>query len=346
MILAAYTYQSGLRAPALIAVVKDAIIYVTVIAAVVVIPLKLGGYGADLRRGAAAEAHPRRRRRAEPRAVQRVPDARARVGAGALSLSALDDGRPQLERPGRHPAQHGDAPGVLVPARASSRCSGTWRSRRASTRTPPTPRASSSTARTSRCPRSSSTRSRRGSSASRSPRSPSARSCPRRSCRSPRRTSSRATSTASTSGRSARARRRRRSRSSSSLVVKFGALAFIVFMPQKYRHPAAAPRRRLDPADVPAIVARPLHALAAPLGAARGVGGGHGHRARGWRATLEFKGDGLPAAPRARSRSPGYAALWALIVNLAVAVVASVALRAAGAPEGADATRPEDYEPA
>jgi solute:Na+ symporter, SSS family len=46
VILAAYTYQSGLRAPALIAVVKDAIIYVTVIAAVVIIPLKLGGFGA------------------------------------------------------------------------------------------------------------------------------------------------------------------------------------------------------------------------------------------------------------------------------------------------------------
>jgi solute:Na+ symporter, SSS family len=45
IILAAYTYQSGLRAPALIAVVKDAIIYVTVIAAVVVIPARLGGYG-------------------------------------------------------------------------------------------------------------------------------------------------------------------------------------------------------------------------------------------------------------------------------------------------------------
>jgi SSS family solute:Na+ symporter len=45
IILAAYTYQSGLRAPALIAIVKDAIIYVTVIAAVVVIPAKLGGYG-------------------------------------------------------------------------------------------------------------------------------------------------------------------------------------------------------------------------------------------------------------------------------------------------------------
>ena len=45
VVLAAYTYQSGLRAPALIAVVKDAIIYVTVIAAVIVIPARLGGYG-------------------------------------------------------------------------------------------------------------------------------------------------------------------------------------------------------------------------------------------------------------------------------------------------------------
>ncbi len=45
VVLAAYTYKSGLRAPALIAVVKDAIIYITVIAAVVVVPAKLGGYG-------------------------------------------------------------------------------------------------------------------------------------------------------------------------------------------------------------------------------------------------------------------------------------------------------------
>ena len=45
VVLAAYTYQSGLRAPALIAVVKDAIVYVTVIAAVLIVPAKLGGYG-------------------------------------------------------------------------------------------------------------------------------------------------------------------------------------------------------------------------------------------------------------------------------------------------------------
>src|SRR4051794_11050646 len=43
-ILAAYTYQSGLRAPALIAFVKDALIYVVIIVAIFYIPHKLGGW--------------------------------------------------------------------------------------------------------------------------------------------------------------------------------------------------------------------------------------------------------------------------------------------------------------
>ncbi len=46
VILALYTYSSGLRAPALIAFVKDIMIYIAVIAAVVVLPIKFGGYGA------------------------------------------------------------------------------------------------------------------------------------------------------------------------------------------------------------------------------------------------------------------------------------------------------------
>jgi SSS family solute:Na+ symporter len=46
LILAAYTYTSGLRAPALIAVVKDTLIYITIIAAMFVIPAKLGGMSA------------------------------------------------------------------------------------------------------------------------------------------------------------------------------------------------------------------------------------------------------------------------------------------------------------
>ena len=44
LILALYTYKSGLRAPALIAFVKDAMIYVFIIAAIVVIPYQLGGW--------------------------------------------------------------------------------------------------------------------------------------------------------------------------------------------------------------------------------------------------------------------------------------------------------------
>lgn len=45
VILAIYTYQSGLRAPALIAFVKDSLIYLVIIAAVIILPAKLGGWG-------------------------------------------------------------------------------------------------------------------------------------------------------------------------------------------------------------------------------------------------------------------------------------------------------------
>jgi SSS family solute:Na+ symporter len=44
VILAAFTYSSGLRAPASIAVVKDILIYITAFAAVIVIPIELGGF--------------------------------------------------------------------------------------------------------------------------------------------------------------------------------------------------------------------------------------------------------------------------------------------------------------
>jgi SSS family solute:Na+ symporter len=44
VILAAYTYSSGLRAPAVIAIVKDVMLYIMVIAALTLLPWKLGGY--------------------------------------------------------------------------------------------------------------------------------------------------------------------------------------------------------------------------------------------------------------------------------------------------------------
>jgi SSS family solute:Na+ symporter len=46
LVLAVFTYVSGLRAPALIAIVKDTLIWITVIVAIIVIPAKLGGFGA------------------------------------------------------------------------------------------------------------------------------------------------------------------------------------------------------------------------------------------------------------------------------------------------------------
>src|SRR6266446_2114535 len=46
LILAAYTYTSGLRAPAMIAMVKDIMIFVVLIALLIVVPARLGGFGA------------------------------------------------------------------------------------------------------------------------------------------------------------------------------------------------------------------------------------------------------------------------------------------------------------
>jgi solute:Na+ symporter, SSS family len=45
VVLAAFTYSSGLRAPASIAIVKDILIYITALVAVIVIPMELGGFG-------------------------------------------------------------------------------------------------------------------------------------------------------------------------------------------------------------------------------------------------------------------------------------------------------------
>ena len=55
-ILALYTYKSGLRAPALIALVKDVMIFITIFAAIIIIPEALGGYGAVFHAAAAGLA--------------------------------------------------------------------------------------------------------------------------------------------------------------------------------------------------------------------------------------------------------------------------------------------------
>ncbi|MFF4601563.1 monocarboxylate uptake permease MctP [Streptomyces sp. NPDC001339] len=57
-VLAAYTYSSGLRAPALIAFVKDGLIYLVIIVAIVYIPIKLGGFDAIFDAAGKALAQP------------------------------------------------------------------------------------------------------------------------------------------------------------------------------------------------------------------------------------------------------------------------------------------------
>ncbi|MEU7058359.1 monocarboxylate uptake permease MctP [Streptomyces sp. NPDC046197] len=53
-VLAAYTYSSGLRAPALIAFVKDALIYIVIAVAIIYIPVKLGGFDVVFSKATAA----------------------------------------------------------------------------------------------------------------------------------------------------------------------------------------------------------------------------------------------------------------------------------------------------
>lgn len=53
VVLAAFTYASGLRAPAMISLVKDAMIFIVMLAAVIFIPIALGGFGAIFRAAAA-----------------------------------------------------------------------------------------------------------------------------------------------------------------------------------------------------------------------------------------------------------------------------------------------------
>ncbi|SDP79046.1 solute:Na+ symporter, SSS family [Actinopolyspora xinjiangensis] len=58
VVLALYTYQSGLRAPALIAFVKDLLIYAVIIVAVFYLPTQLGGWGSIIDESAAELSDP------------------------------------------------------------------------------------------------------------------------------------------------------------------------------------------------------------------------------------------------------------------------------------------------
>ena len=131
ILLAAYTYTSGLRAPALIAFVKDTLIYATVIAAIVVIPARLGGWAHVFATSATALA-------ARPEAGLDLPRARAvlhlcddgaRFGTLALHLPALDHERLGGAQPTGDPAQCRAAADLLALAGAAG-AAGLLRGRR------------------------------------------------------------------------------------------------------------------------------------------------------------------------------------------------------------------------
>jgi solute:Na+ symporter, SSS family len=126
-----------------------------------------------------------------------------------------------------------------------------------------------------------------------------------------------------------------------SLLVKVGAVAFIVGLPLTY----AIQLQLLGgiwiiqtlPAIVFGLYTRKLDSRALLLGWAVGIGIGT------WMAiTLNLKGSVYPIHLFGYT-IPGFAAVWSLIVNVVVAVIATVVFRALGLKPGEDATRDEQY---
>ncbi len=334
LVLAAYTYQSGLRAPALIAVVKDAIIYVTVIAAVVVIPAKLGGYGkvfaavppqklilapqqftayASLALGSALALflYPHSMtgvlassgRGVIRRNTAMLPAYSFLLGAiallGYMTLASRVDAAPQYAAGFSRYGTNFAVPALFLDAFPSWFAGFSFAAIAIGALVPA---AIMSIAAANLFTRNV------------------YKEFVRPSC-TPREESTVA--------------------KLASLVVKLGALAFIVFFPQKY----AIQLQLLGgvwilqtlPAIVLGLYTRRLHRWALLAGWATGMGVGT------WMmATQGFKGSVYPLH-LGSTTLPGYAALYALIVNLGVAGLGSLALGAANVDAGKDATSPADY---
>jgi hypothetical protein len=198
IVLAAFTYTSGLRAPAMIAVVKDVLIYVAALAAIVVVPMHFGGSEAIF-----AKVPPTKLLLAAlgPNTTGSFSAYATLALGSALALYlyphsltgilSASDGQ-AIKRNAIFLPAYSLVLGVLA-LMASWRWRSAWRRCRNS------PKASGSTAQISRFRRCSLRCFHHGSSVWSLPRSLSARSCRRRSCPLPRRTSIRATSIANSS---------------------------------------------------------------------------------------------------------------------------------------------------
>ncbi len=87
VLLAAYTFFSGLRAPALISIVKDVMIWTVVLVCVIYIPIKLGGFGNIF---SAAQAHLVAAHKANPTKGGSIflPTASGQVAFSTLALGS------------------------------------------------------------------------------------------------------------------------------------------------------------------------------------------------------------------------------------------------------------------
>ena len=275
--------QSGLRAPALIAFVKDVLIYLVIIVAVIYLPRQVGGWGEIF--GAAqdkmATDQPGDReadRRVHPAAgaVLGLRHARARLGAGAVHVPALDhrvassSSRNTIRRNAAILPAYSFVLGPAGPARLGRDRGGHQadRARRQAQRAAGDPAAVRG-----HVPE-------RGSRASPSPPSRSARWCRRRSCRSPPPTPSPATSTRSGFKHDATPAQEA---TVSKLDVAGGQgvrAGLRADAGQAERDQLPAPRRHLDPADLPRDRVQPLHPLVPPVRPARRLGGRDGLRHR------------------------------------------------------------------
>jgi SSS family solute:Na+ symporter len=126
-----------------------------------------------------------------------------------------------------------------------------------------------------------------------------------------------------------------------SIVIKVGALAFILFLPLQY----AIQLQLLGgiwiiqtlPAIVIGLFTRWFHGRALFIGWAVGMATG-----TAMAAAQHFTSSIYPLQLGSLT-VPGYAAFYSLILNLAVSAIATLVLNAMGAPRPADETRPADY---
>lgn len=126
-----------------------------------------------------------------------------------------------------------------------------------------------------------------------------------------------------------------------SLLVKVGALAFIIFLPMAY----AIQLQLLGgiwiiqtlPAIVLGLFTRWFHGRALVAGWLAGmvVGTGMAAAQHFQSSVFPLRLDGLVV--------PGYAALYAVIVNLVVSALVTMGMDLLGAERGRDITHPDDY---